>query len=945
MIRYCFLILLVTSQTDGQRGNSLNFTQHFSNFSADGDLTSLIQPQAKRCFKKSVCIPLNHTTCLGTKLPYRYTSLLLANDSFTQDEVQEKLGLWKALQNVPRCWAVVQPLLCAVYMPKCEDAAVMLPSQELCRKTRGPCRIVEKEHGWPEFLDCDKTENFPRQCKNDILGLKFNTTGRCERPLVQTDNALSWYEGVEGCGIQCENPLFTSDEHHSMHLFIAVVGSICLGCTLFTVLTFIIEWKNANKYPALIIFYINGCFMVASIGWLAQFTPLARKDIVCRTDGTARRGEPSSGENHACVIVFVLVYYFTMAGVIWFVILAYSWHVLFNALGKFGRNLLESKTAYFHIGAWSAPLIMTITILALGEVDGDSISGICFVGYVNPVMRASFLLAPIGAVLICGGFFLCRGLVTLIYLMVGSREIISSRANHKIKVTIIRIGSTAFLAFVFVVTTFVCHVIDYTHHSEWMDSFRDYVICEANVTVARKVTTDIVDVCKIQSRPDLLVSQIHLLSLFGAGVVMSSWVWTKSTYDAWKRFVRRLFQQPVNEPVKLSKHAMIAKAFAKRHQLMHDGRMSVTYHSTHDDPVGMNFDLNSAATSRDLSSAFVRHVPRFMYRRGALISSLRSGASNTDLSHRKLSLESVRRRRSLDSQISLHVNDTHDWMGIPHRSHHHDKKRHKKKPRRMMTSDSRRGSDTSQASAIAMTASNHWLGGLPGANHRRRHGSDGSVVSYKHYHGSGGNLWSIANRRQASIESNLSMLSRRRSSAGSILYPAMNRCGGDGSCCNLMLTVQNGNRGAPIVASSDKLPSRQSSRQLSRNQSTRHSHRSSGPSDDAKRVKYQKQLPVSSCDSSGFVTGETQATLPGQVEDETDGTPVFFVNDGSSRRSRDGEVFFVKPVRVRRKRPDGKSDVGTPQQLSAANLINEWASKTASQSHDVLIVDVSDEDY
>ncbi len=60
-------------------------------------------------------------------------------------------------------------------------------------------------------------------------------------------------------------------------------------------MTFLIDWKNANRYPALILFFINANFCVGSIGWLLQFIPGLREDIVCRTDGTVRKSEPQIG--------------------------------------------------------------------------------------------------------------------------------------------------------------------------------------------------------------------------------------------------------------------------------------------------------------------------------------------------------------------------------------------------------------------------------------------------------------------------------------------------------------------------------------------------------------------------------------------------------------------------------------------------------------------------
>ena len=57
--------------------------------------------------------------------------------------------------------------------------------------------------------------------------------------------------------------------------------------------TFLADWKNSNRYPAVILFYINACFFVGSIGWLAQFLDGARDEIVCKSDNTMRLGEPS----------------------------------------------------------------------------------------------------------------------------------------------------------------------------------------------------------------------------------------------------------------------------------------------------------------------------------------------------------------------------------------------------------------------------------------------------------------------------------------------------------------------------------------------------------------------------------------------------------------------------------------------------------------------------
>ncbi|XP_076232442.1 smoothened, frizzled class receptor isoform X2 [Calliopsis andreniformis] len=604
------------------------------------------------CRRPAKCVEMQRSTCMGTRLPYTTTTLDLIPENMNQDDVEEKLHVLQALRHIPKCWAVVQPLLCSIFMPKCINNTVDLPSQEMCKMVSGPCRIVFNHTIWPSFIKCENTELFPKLCKNDIRELKYNISSKCLKPLVPTDNALAIFEGVEGCGTQCNDPLFTEEEHKQIHSFIAWAAGICGSFNLFTVVTFLIDWRSANKYPALVIFYINCCFMISCIGWLVQFTAGSREVIVCRKDGTLRMSEPS-GENLSCVVVFVLVYYSLMAAMVWFVILTYAWHMSFQALGKI-QDRIDKKRAYFHLIAWCLPLVLTVTIMALGEIDGNSVTGICFVGYNNHIVRALFLLGPVLIMVLVGGYFLSRGLITLIRLKISSQEIISERASSKIRETIVRMGLFSIFTFAAVIVTFYCHIYEFQHSWEWHQSFRNYMICA--------ITTRYLDIseCKMEVRPSAAKMQLHLLSPFFAGILMSSWVWTGSTVDTWTRFLRRTFNCETEEPIKLKKHKVIAQAFAKRKTFNNAGRLSISFHNTHEDPVGLNFDLNSVA-SQDFSSTWAAALPKLVTRRGALVGATGSVSSNRrnsvdseiSFSVRRVSVES--RRNSLDSQISVQI--------------------------------------------------------------------------------------------------------------------------------------------------------------------------------------------------------------------------------------------------------------------------------------------------
>ena len=106
--------------------------------------------------------------CLGTDLPYSRFSSILSNETNVKRNAKEKLELWKGIQNVPKCWQALQPLLCAIYMPKCVldgyVSHVEAPSKELCERTREACKIVTETRGWPEVLQCD-FPHYKRGCK------------------------------------------------------------------------------------------------------------------------------------------------------------------------------------------------------------------------------------------------------------------------------------------------------------------------------------------------------------------------------------------------------------------------------------------------------------------------------------------------------------------------------------------------------------------------------------------------------------------------------------------------------------------------------------------------------------------------------------------------------------------------------------------------------------
>lgn len=77
---------------------------------------------------------------------------------------------------------------------------------------------------------------------------------------------------------------------------------------------------------------------------MLQFIPGHREHIVCRRDGTLRYSEPSAGESLACIVPFILIYYFLIAANVWFAIFTYAWYLQTKDRGmllKFSKHQFE----------------------------------------------------------------------------------------------------------------------------------------------------------------------------------------------------------------------------------------------------------------------------------------------------------------------------------------------------------------------------------------------------------------------------------------------------------------------------------------------------------------------------------------------------------------------------------------------------------------------------
>ena len=54
---------------------------------------------------------------------------------------------------------------------------------------------------------------------------------------METDNNLAFVDGVDGCGLPCNSPLFTNEEHKQVQRFTQTLAAMCLASNLFAVVS------------------------------------------------------------------------------------------------------------------------------------------------------------------------------------------------------------------------------------------------------------------------------------------------------------------------------------------------------------------------------------------------------------------------------------------------------------------------------------------------------------------------------------------------------------------------------------------------------------------------------------------------------------------------------------------------------------------------------------
>ncbi|KAK2833184.1 hypothetical protein Q5P01_017073 [Channa striata] len=498
------------------------------------------------------CQPISIPLC--TDIAYNQTIMPNLVGHYNQEDAGLEVHQFYPLVKV-QCSPELKFFLCSMYAPVCTVLEKAIPPcRSICERAKQGCEALMNKFGfqWPDRLRC---ENFPVLGDGQIcVGQNDSSTvtvppimtarGTQDVPVVSTQfrcpSVLKVppylnYRFLEekDCAAPCEPSrgggymFFSDKEIHFSRLWILVWSVLCCASTLFTVTTYLVDMQRF-RYPERPIIFLSGCYTMVSIAYIAgyflgdrvvcndSFSPDGYKTIV---QGTKKEG---------CTILFMMLYFFSMASSIWWVILSLTW---FLAAGmKWGHEAIEANSQYFHLAAWAVPAVKTISILAMGQIEGDTLSGVCFVSLSNLDPLRGFVLAPLFIYLFIGTSFLLAGFVSLFRIRTIMKH--DGTKTEKLERLMVRIGVFSVLYTVPATIVIACFFYEQAFRPHWERSWVSHNCRSLAIP------------CPMQTgprmTPDFTVYMIKYLMTLIVGITSGFWIWSGKTLHSWHKFYTRL---------------------------------------------------------------------------------------------------------------------------------------------------------------------------------------------------------------------------------------------------------------------------------------------------------------------------------------------------------------------------------------------------------------------
>ena len=338
---------------------------------------------------------------------------------------------------------------------------------------------------------------------------------------------------IPDCGMPCnvsDDAYFREDHRQFARYMIGITAIVCLTSSLFTVATFLVD-TSRFRYPQRPIIFISGCYCIVAIAYIVGFA--IGNQIACSDPFPPSASEDEMGEldsvkprlvvtqrtqKEGCTIVFMMLYFFSMASWLWWVVLTVTWFL--SAGMKWGNEAIERNAHYFHLVAWTVPAIKTIVLLAFGQIDGDPLAGVCVAGGSDIMWLRALVIVPLCVYLGVGTCFLLAGFVALCRIRTVMKH--DGTRVDKLERLMVRIGIYSVLYMVPASVVIACYFYEQSSRARWSLDWYSAHAGDANY--------------HSNSVPDFAVFMIKYLMALIVGIMSGFWIWSGKTLSSWQRF-------------------------------------------------------------------------------------------------------------------------------------------------------------------------------------------------------------------------------------------------------------------------------------------------------------------------------------------------------------------------------------------------------------------------
>ena len=315
------------------------------------------------------------------------------------------------------------------------------------------------------------SSNMDRQCVPHYIYDESEEEPRnCPSKLKTKGNNYD-FMGGENCGAPCNKLLFSESNRAFLRKWTFGWSVLCLISCLFTFTTYLLDRGRFN-YPEVSIIYFSFCYIFISLSYITGF--IAGDSFSCNSVDLTKKSAndviiTQSLDHFSCTISFVVLYYFTMASALWWVVLCFTWYL--TAGLKWSHEAIASKAFLFHAIVWLLPLGLTVAVLVLNGVEGDDLTGTCLTGTISTDLMKFFVFGPLLLFLVTGFAFIVFGLISMCRIRSVVKVTFDSKSADSFQKLMLRIGLFSLFYMVPMSIVVACYYYEIASRAEWFGTW------------------------------------------------------------------------------------------------------------------------------------------------------------------------------------------------------------------------------------------------------------------------------------------------------------------------------------------------------------------------------------------------------------------------------------------------------------------------------------------